>query len=74
MILAYWKFAERYYGFSKDGPRGDRYCLRSALKILRSLYGRTLARDFGPRALKACRQKMRFIRPERISIGEGPEV
>jgi integrase len=56
LILAYWKFANKHYGF--DTRRGDYYCLRDALKIVRSLYGRTPAKDFGPLALKACRQRM----------------
>jgi integrase len=56
LILAYWKHAEVYYGF--DGERGDEGCLRSALRILRETYGHTQAADFGPLALKACRQQM----------------
>jgi integrase len=56
LILAYWQFAKNYYGF--DGKRGDEACLRDALKIVRSLYGRTPVDEFGPRALKACRQTM----------------
>ena len=56
LILAYWKFAEKYYGF--DGDRGDAYCLRDALRIVRFLYGKTAALDFGPLALKACRRQM----------------
>jgi integrase len=57
LILAYWKFAEDYYAF-KDSDRGDAYCLKDALRVVRSLYGRTPARDFGPLALKACRREM----------------
>jgi integrase len=56
VILKYWKFARGYYGF--DGRRGDEACLRDALRLLRSLYGRSPAREFGPRALKACRLRM----------------
>jgi integrase len=56
LVLAYWKFATSYYGF--DGTRGDEACLRDALKVVRSLYGRSAACDFGPRALKACREVM----------------
>jgi integrase len=56
LILAYWKFAKGYYGF--DGKRGDEACLRDALRPVRSLYGRTPAREFGPKSLKACRQEM----------------
>lgn len=56
LILAYWRFAKSYYGF--DGKRGDEACQRDALKVVRSLYGRTAAGDFGPKALKACRRQM----------------
>ncbi len=58
LILAYWKFALKHYSFANNPKRGDYYCLRDALRVIRSLYGGTPARDFGPIALKACRQKM----------------
>jgi integrase len=57
LILAYWEFAKDYYGFDR-GNRGDAYCLKDALRVVRLLYGRTPARDFGPLALKACRRQM----------------
>ena len=57
LILAYWNFAKGYYGF-EDSDRGDAYCLKDALRVVRSLYGRIPARDFGPLALKACRRQM----------------
>jgi integrase len=56
VILAYWRFAKAYYRF--DGKRGDEACLRTALRLLRSLYGRTAAGEFGPKSLKACREQM----------------
>ncbi len=58
VILSYWKHAAAYYGFTADADRGDAYCLRDALRVLKELYGRTPARDFGPLALKACRTAM----------------
>lgn len=58
LILAYWRHAEEYYGFRIDTERGDAACLRSVLAVVRQLYGHTPARDFGPLALKACREKM----------------
>src|SRR5262249_35699918 len=58
LILAYHKHAEAYYGFGADPGRGDAYCLRDALRVVRSLYGRSPAREFGPKALKACRARM----------------
>jgi hypothetical protein len=57
VILAYWQYAAVYYGFDR-GDRRDAYCLKDALRVIRSLYGRTRAHAFGPLALKACRAEM----------------
>jgi len=57
IINAYRKFAERYY--RKNGEVTREYgCIKEALKIVRELYGRTTANEFGPLALKAVRQRM----------------
>ena len=57
VINAYRKFAERYY--RKNGGVTREYgCIKEALKIVRELYGRTNANEFGPLALKAVRQRM----------------
>lgn len=57
VINAYRKFAEQYY--RKNGEVTREYgCIKEALKIVRELYGRKLADDFGPLALKAVRQRM----------------
>lgn len=57
VINAYRKFAEKYY--QKNGEITREYgCIREALKIVRELYGRTDANEFGPLALKAVRQRM----------------
>jgi integrase len=58
LVLSYWRFAEEYYGYHVDTERGDAACLRSALAVVRQLYGDARAIDFGPLALKACREKM----------------
>jgi integrase len=58
LILAYWKHARVYYGWDKKPERGDKVSLRDALRVLRKYYGHSLARDFGPLALKVCRSKM----------------
>jgi integrase len=58
LILQYYKHAQSYYGFDRDKVRGDRYCLRDALRVVKEMYGSTLAIDFGPLALKACRSTM----------------
>lgn len=57
LCLAYWRHAENYY--VKDGkPTSEIYAVRQALRYVRQLYGHTPARDFGPLALKAVRQKL----------------
>jgi len=57
VINTYRKFAERYY--RKNGKITREYgCIKEALKIVRELYGRKIANDFGPLALKAVRQRM----------------
>jgi site-specific recombinase XerD len=58
LLLAYWKHAHAYYGWTKDRTRGDRASLRDALRVIRRLYGHTTAKDFGPLALKSCRTRM----------------
>ena len=58
LVVNFWKHALDYYGWTKDPNRGDKVSLRDALRVIRKLYGHTLARDFGPLALKACRARM----------------
>lgn len=56
LLAAYWVFAQAEY--QKDGkPTGQIQRIKSAMIPLRRLYGGELARDFGPRALKAVRQQ-----------------
>src|SRR4051812_13340039 len=47
LIHAYWQFAEVHYGFTENASRGDRYCLRDALRIVRALYGSVPASEYG---------------------------
>lgn len=57
VLNAYRKFAESYY--RKGGQVTSEYgCILESLKIVRELYGRKIANDFGPLALKAVRQRM----------------
>lgn len=57
LAAAYWRYAKAYY--VKDGkPTDEVACIKGALRHLRALYGPTHARDFGPIALKAVRQRM----------------
>src|SRR5262249_46488594 len=69
LCLAYWRHAERYY--VKDGKRtSETYAIKQALRYVRQLYGHTPARDFGPLALKAVRQKLiehRIVRTIKVT-------
>ncbi len=57
VLNGYRKFAEDYY--RKGGRVTSEYAgIKEALKIVRELYGRTTANEFGPLALKAVRQRM----------------
>lgn len=57
VILAYLRHAETYY--VKEGePTTQIVRIKAALKIVRELYGRTRAEDFGPVALKSVRERM----------------
>jgi integrase len=49
--------AENYYA-RPDGKPGEAAKFKPALRSLKGLYGETLAKDFGPRALKAIREKI----------------
>jgi integrase len=57
VITQYLGFARDYY--RKDG-KPSRYVddIKPVLRMLREMYGRTAAEEFGPLALKAVRQKM----------------
>jgi hypothetical protein len=41
LLLAYWKFASAYYGFEADRRRGDASNIRTALRVVKELYGST---------------------------------
>ncbi len=57
MLLLYWEHAQGYY--RKNGkPTGEIDCLKSALRPVRELYGSHPAREFGPLALEAVRQRL----------------
>jgi integrase len=57
LILAFWGHVESYY--VKDGKQTSHvHVMRMALRPVRKLYGHTLAREFGPLALKTCREEM----------------
>jgi integrase len=58
LILAYYKHVTGHDGLDAARSRGDAYCLRDALRVVKALYGLTPAQGFGPLALKACRTHM----------------
>ena len=57
LIVAYWEHCQAHY--RKAGqPTSMIPKIKAALGPVRTLYGRKFATDFGPLALKACRQTM----------------
>jgi hypothetical protein len=57
LLVAYIRWADGYYR-KNDAPTGEADNIRYAVRPLRRLYGHTLAKEFGPLALKAVRQAM----------------
>jgi integrase len=53
----FWEFAEGYYLRPDGSSTRELGNYRSSLRPLKALYGETLAKDFGPKALKAVREK-----------------
>lgn len=58
IIVLFWKHAEQHYRHRDGTPTNELTDFRYSLKPLRELYGHTLAKDFGPLALKTVREKM----------------
>jgi integrase len=57
LIWRYWQFVRAYYR-KNDEPTSEQHCIRSALRPLRRLFGRTTASEFGPKSLKIVREDM----------------
>ena len=57
LLARYWRFAKRHYRKAGEST-SSLYQVKVSLRPLRRLYGPTLAREFGPRSLKAVRQHM----------------
>src|SRR5204863_3249068 len=56
-IAGYWRHAEVYY--RKNGkPTSELSVLKLAMRFVHALYGDVPAAEFGPLALKACREQM----------------
>ena len=56
--LTYIRYAKTYYKPTAEGEQKEVGCLRDALKLVRRLYGRRPASEFGPKALKEVRKAM----------------
>jgi hypothetical protein len=67
LILAFFEHARRHYRHADGTPTGELDNFRDALRPLRRLYGSTLAKDFGPLALRAVREES--SNPSGISVG-----
>jgi integrase len=58
LIRAFWPHVETHYRRPDGTPTNEVGDYKLSLRPLRELYGRTPAKDFGPLALKAVRQRM----------------
>ena len=59
LILRGWnQFISQHYRDAEGKPTNEQENFRKSLKPLRELYGQTLAREFGPLALKAVRSSL----------------
>lgn len=58
VLVAFWAHAQRHYRDADDNPTTEIGLYKLALKPVRAMYAHVPAVEFGPRALKACRQWM----------------
>lgn len=58
LLVNYWDRRVVHYYVNDGRPTSEQDNIRQALRFLRRLYGQSMARDFGPLALKAVRQSM----------------
>jgi integrase len=58
LLLAFWRHAEAHYRRADGTPTNEISEYRQAFRQVRALYGSGPAREFGPLALKAVRQRM----------------
>ena len=57
LCLEYWRFSKTYY--VKNGKTTDELgSIKAAMRFVKQTYGKTAAKDFGPLALEAVRQRM----------------
>ena len=67
LALAFWKHAEGYYRLPDGSPSRELEHYDLALRPLLDLYGRTLAREFGPKALQALRETLVKAKDDKTS-------
>src|SRR5262245_15309727 len=58
LLIGFWRFAQRHYRRPDGSPTNELPQFRQTFRLVRELYGHTPAKEFGPLALKALRQKM----------------
>jgi len=58
LFLAFWKHAQQHYRASDGTPSEELGNIKAAIKAARLLYGLAAAKDFGPLALRAVRERM----------------
>jgi hypothetical protein len=58
LILAFWGHVEQHHRHPDGSPTSELNDYRLSLRSLKELYGLTLAREFGPLALRSVRQRM----------------
>lgn len=58
LILTFWKHAEKHYRHPDGTPTSELAEFKISLTELKTTYGHTPAREFGPLALKAVREAM----------------
>jgi integrase len=67
VILAFLKHADQHYRSPSGEPTPEVDNLKDAMRLLRKLYGKTPARDFGPLSLIAVRDEM--VRSKTLARG-----
>ena len=67
---AFWEHVEKYYRRVDGTPTSEQENFRQVMKPLKELYGRSKVSEFGPRALKAVRQKFFERKMNRITINK----
>ena len=75
LMLRYWEHCTTYYQRNGE-PTSEQSAIRRAFRVVRRLYGTTTAKDFGPLALKTCREQFSMPasparRSTRIAAGSG---